>query len=44
MVPKTIPAEYHQDLANGKKPSQRYYIVKFTEWRENQVKPYCKVV
>ena len=39
-----MPKEYEQDIANGKKPSQRYYIVKFVEWREDRPKPRCRVI
>jgi hypothetical protein len=34
--PSKVPDEYHQDIENGKKPSQRYYIVKIKGWRETE--------
>ena len=42
--PSKVPDEYHQDIENGKKPSQRYYIVKIKGWRETENQPDCEII
>jgi hypothetical protein len=33
-----------QDVENGKKPQNRYYIAKFDSWNVGFIRPLCKIV
>ena len=39
-----IPDEFMKDIAEGKKPENRYYLVKMENWSASFIKPMCKVL
>lgn len=39
-----VPKEYLEDIKNGKKPSQRYYIAKYLKWDTTDLRPSCQII